>query len=660
MRRIVFTACLAILPTLALQELPAQSEVDQLQPTLRQEILPPAAALFQLKQYIVRNVPPPPSPTTASQWTAESKRLRETLLRDVVFHGWPGQWVSAAPRFEDIGIIASGPGYRMRKLRYEILPGFYSAAILYEPENLAGKVPAILNVNGHVGPIGKAVEYKQKRCINFARRGMLALNLEWLAFGELGSRENRHWFGAHLDLVGTHELGLFYLAMRKGLDYLWDHAYVDRARIGMTGLSGGGWQTIVLSSLDERVAAAVPVAGFASTRSRVEAREHGDLGDIEQCATDLFEKIDYPHLVAMRAPRPSLLAYNAEDDCCFRGPMARPHIYDAIRPVFALYGKEDALEWHENRDPGTHNYQLDNRLAAYRFFSRHFGLSLVDTEIPVDAEIKTLEELEVGLPEDNLTILGLARKIAASNSIAPIPSEAGAREEWAHAGRARLKDVVRLRPVEISSVWNVMNTKDKGVETLAYNFMMADGLSANGILLRSITSPPDAPATIVLHDRGKGESAAIVSERVNRGERVLALDLLFIGDSWKGLRPSSYAQILHGMGSRTLGMQVAQLHALTKWIQKAGGGAKVRLETSGMRSQVIALTAAALQPTLYSEVQVRDGIISLAFLLEKPVQFEEAPELFCLDLFKDFDLERISALAAPVHVTAYTGRAASQ
>ena len=177
-------------------------------------------------------------------------------MNDVVFHGWPKEWVDAAPKFEEFGSSA-GNGYQMRKLRYEIVPGFQSTAILYEPLNLHGKVPAILNVNGHVGAPGKSVEYKQKRCITFARNGILALNLEWLSFGELGAEFNQHWYGAHLDLVGANELGLFYLAMRQGLDYLYEHPNTDRARLGMTGLSGGGWQTIILSSLDERVKVAV-------------------------------------------------------------------------------------------------------------------------------------------------------------------------------------------------------------------------------------------------------------------------------------------------------------------------------------------------------------------------------------------------------------------
>ena len=164
----------------------------------------------------------------------------------------------------------------MRKLRYEIVPGMYGAAILYEPLKITGKVPAILNVNGHVGPPGKAIEYKQKRCINQALQGMLSLNLEWFSYGELDNKENAHWFGAHLDLAGANGVGLFYLAMRRGLDYLESHPNVDRTRLGVTGLSGGGWQTIFLSALDERVAVSVPVAGYSSVISRIERP-----GDVE-------------------------------------------------------------------------------------------------------------------------------------------------------------------------------------------------------------------------------------------------------------------------------------------------------------------------------------------------------------------------------------------
>jgi len=162
----------------------AQTEPDELKPILAQEIEPGSVVAFQLNQYLAARIPKLPSPASAEQWTSEAKRWREHILNDIAFHGWPREWVDAAPSFEDLGVVETGQGYRWHKLRYEIVPGFDSTAILYEPEHIMGKAPAILNVNGH-SQAGKALEYKQKRCINFAKRGIVALSLEWMGFGEL-------------------------------------------------------------------------------------------------------------------------------------------------------------------------------------------------------------------------------------------------------------------------------------------------------------------------------------------------------------------------------------------------------------------------------------------------------------------------------------------
>jgi dienelactone hydrolase len=559
--------------------------------------------------------------------------------------------VDAGPKFEEVGVIETGSGYRIRKLRYEIVPGFDSAALLYEPEHLSGKIPAILNVNGHVGPLGKAVEYKQKRCINYAKHGILALNLEWFSFGELDKKGNEHWFGAHLDLVGANELGLFILEMRKGLDYLYNHPNVDRNRIGVTGLSGGGWQAITLTALDERVKASNPVAGFSSLRARLEAKRYGDMGDLEQSATDSLVGSDFSHLVALVAPRAILLTYNAEDDCCFRAALVKPLVYDAIQPFFKLYGKEDVFDWHENRDPATHNYQLDNRLADYRFFSQQFGLPLIDSEDNVAQEIKSYDELVVGLPEDNLTILALAQKLGREIARPPVPSGPSAKATWSKAERAKLKEVVRYKPVDIEHLWSVATTKSKDLQTTSYLFQMSNGLSASGVWVRSILQSSDtAPVTIVLDDKGREAAAEVVSDRVNQGEQVLALDLMFTGSSWKDTRPFQFAQILDGLGDRPLGMEAAQLSRIARWARERAGLSSVRLEAGGLRTQVAALVAAALDPGLFSALMVRNGMHSLSYVLELPVRFEQAPELFCLDLYKDFDIDRLEALAAPANV----------
>lgn len=609
---------------------------------LGEEILSRRVAIQQVKEYILNRVAKPPAATEPGAWASEAARIRAHLLKDVVFRGWPREWVEARPRFEDAGILP-GQGYRIRKLRYEIVPGFWSTALLYEPEHFSGKAPGILNINGHGFQDGKAAAYKQKRCINFARHGIAALSLEWVGCGELYRKGNEHAFGAHLDLVGTHELGLFYLAMRKGLDYLDEHPNIDRARLGVTGLSGGGWQTIVLSALDERVRVAVPVAGFSSTATRVEVRRFGDLGDVEQSATDLLEGLDYPHLVALRAPRPTLLAYNAEDDCCFRAPMVKPLVFDAMRPFFRMYGAEDAFAWHENRDPGTHNYEYDNRMAAYRFFSRHFGVP-IEEELPLEEEVRSRDELTVGLPADNLTTLELARKLSGALQRGPV--SAGDQE------RKRLTQVIRYEPVRSQRVWSIANTKNTGVETLSYIFEMNNGLSATGVLLKTIPTREDAPATIVLNDDGKKAATQTVTERLNRGEQVLAADLAFTGECcWdaSGARVN-LVQVVHGTGARAIGLEAAQLLELARWMRARSGRKQIRLETSGIRTQSIGMIAAALEPGLFSVMNVRRGMRSFQYLLDAPVAFDTAPDLFCFDLYKYFDIDRLGNMALPTNV----------
>ena len=65
--------------------------------------------------------------------------------------------------------IAGGPGYRIKKLRFEAIPGLWIPALLYEPEQLKGRVPVVLNVNGHDSK-GKTAPYKQIRLARLMQR----------------------------------------------------------------------------------------------------------------------------------------------------------------------------------------------------------------------------------------------------------------------------------------------------------------------------------------------------------------------------------------------------------------------------------------------------------------------------------------------------------
>lgn len=635
----------------------AQSTHNYVRSPLEKQLLPHDVQIYQIRHYLLGRIAPPPDPKSAAAWSLQSKHLREQALNRL-FHGWPSEWISAPPRFEQTAVVETKSGYRLRKFRYEVLPGYYATAVLYEPTNLSGKAPAVLNVLGHDMTVGKSADYMQKICINFAKQQVVALSLEWIGTGELNKAGNEHWFNAHLNLVGLDGTGVFYLAMRKGLDFLATHPNVDANRIGVTGLSGGGWQTALLSGLDERVAVSVPVAGFSSLQQRVEEEENrASIGDIEQVPPDLYDGFDYSHLVALRAPKPTLLINNAEDDCCFRAALVKPVIYDQMQPIFKMYNQGDSLSWYVNTDPGTHNYQRDNRQQAYQFFSKHLRVPLQSKEIFSDGEIRTLDELAAGVPSDNLTLLSLAQKIEREIRRDPIPA-GSARDQWAASKRAKLESVLHFRPTGLARAWQLGSTQEAGISTLSYWFEMQNSLVFSGLWLKATDVPDGSPATLVLDDRGKGFTETEVAARVDRGEQVLAANLLFTDErSASPDKPSgspqslfNYIELLDTVGDRAVGLEAGRVIELAKWLQGRSGNRKIRVETRGIRSQAAALLAAALKPGLFSEIATRQGMTSFSYLLSKPVAFQDAADLFCLDLYKEFDINELEAMAQGVNI----------
>jgi len=637
----------------------AQATRSEIDPLLKQPLQSPILVAEQLRHFMLKRVPELPRPSSTEDWQKEAEGLRAHEL-SVIYHGWPQAWVDAKPKFEKVAEIAR-PGYRIVKLRYEIVPGFTSTALLYEPEHMHDKMPAILNVNGH-GAGGKAVEHKQKRCIQQARLGILALSLEWIGMGELSGPGNEHNQIGLLDLAGSNGVGLFYLAMRRGLDYLYDDPRVDRTRIGMTGLSGGGWQTMLLSTLDTRVGPAVPAAGFSSLTTAIEHPEYA--GDAEQNSPDMRAVADYAQLMALRAPRPTLLIYNAMDNCCFRAGVVKQGVYSDIQPFFALMGSPGNLEWYENENPGTHNYQVDSREVSYRFFTRAFHLPPGGKE-NVDSEVQSFADLVVGISPDNLTIVSLARQLGQSIHHDP-PQHADT--QWVEKERNQLRDVVRFAPVTVAHAWPVSETHEKGLESRGYRFEFSNGLSAPGVLIESALRPRSGGTTLLISDSGRASMTVEAGNDVGRGQRVLVLDPLLFGENIPGPDDdlSGYAQMLSTVGERPLGLQAAQVAAIARWLQadsvdgSATPGSRIlapssaiaplRVVTDGPRGETVALVSAAMVPELYSSIEVRHGIQTLGDLFMHPPGYHEAPELMCLDLYRDFDFNTLSLIAAPVNI----------
>jgi hypothetical protein len=238
----------------------------------------------------------------------------------------------------------------------------------------------------------------------------------------------------------------------------------------------------------------------------------------------------------------------------------------------------------------------------------------------------------------------------------PIPSEPAQRQEWSASGRSRLQGVVRYHPVTVKRLWPEFDTLHNQVESLSYRFEMSNELSATGVWLKEIPTPAPAPLTIVLNDKGAQAAGKEVwdrlpevADRIERGEQVLVLDLVFTGEA-APQDPTRYTNMINAVGERPLGLEAAQLIALARWAKEYWNAPRVRLESTGKRSQVVSLIASALMPDLFSALEIHAGMRSLRYLFDNPVTYGEAPDLFCLDLYRDFDLDQLAALSAPTKI----------
>lgn len=612
---------------------------------LKRPILDADLPWREVQEFTESRVPPMPEAKSVAEWKQHADRMRQDSLEKVILRGEATRWAERETKPEWLETIAGGPGYRIRTLRFEAVPGLWVPALLYEPEKLEGKVPVVLNVNGHDGN-GKSAPYKQIRCINQAKRGMLALNLEWVGMGQLRDEDLLHYRMNQLDLCGTSGLAPFYLSMKRGLDILLAHENADPERVAVAGLSGGGWQTIFISAFDTRVTLANPVAGYSSFRTR--ARYISDLGDSEQTPVDLAAVTDYAQMTAMLAPRGALLTFNQTDNCCFAAPHALPPLLHAARPVFELYGKQQNLRAHVNYVPGTHNFERDNREALYRMIADQFyaaDASFDATEIPSESEVKTAEQLNVPLPDDNANFNSLARSLSTElPRDAALPKEPQQVKAWQEQKREELAEIVRSHRLDVRTA------EPAGREELsdgaATFWKLSIGADWTVPAVELSRGEPKGTAILVA-DAGRGSVAAQAERLLAEGTRVLAVDPFYFGESKISQRDFLYALLVSAVGERPLGVQADQVAAIARWAAKEFANAPVQIVAVGPRSSLYSLVAAGLEEQGIAGLELHGSHGSLKEIIEQNQPVTAAPESFCLGLLERFDVLQLSALAAP-------------
>jgi len=629
----------------ALSSAARAADPSPLEAALSREIIGPRQSLLDVQDHIEGRIPRMPVVKTVADWEKHAQRIRRDVLDRVVFRGEAAAWREAKGQVKWFDAIEGGPGYRIRKLRYEAVPGLWIPALLYEPEKLSGKVPVMLAVNGHDGK-GKAADYKQIRCINLAKRGMLVLNVEWFGMGQLRKASYQHYRMNQLDLCGTSGVAPFFLAMTRGLDVLLGLPNADAERVAVSGLSGGGWQTIFVSSLDPRVTLSNPVAGYSGFRVKV--RDHyKDLGDSEQTPCDLATVADYTHLTALRAPRPTLLTYNSKDNCCFEAGYALPPLLDAAGPIFKLYGKEKALRSHINDDPGTHNYGKDNRQALYRTIGDFFyagDKTYHAGEIPSDKEVKTFEALEVDLPKDNANFNTLALELAKKLPHAPaLPADRPAAQQWQQTQREKLRSLVRARDFAVQAT-RIGSTEKDGLKSTFWKLRLGQKWTVPVVEL--VRGEPKTTA-ILLNDAGRRADAVNAERLLKAGHRVLAVDLFYFGEAKVMEKDFLFALLLAAVGDRPVGLQASELAAVAHWAQTEHKNGPVAVVAVGPRMSLVALVSAGLEDKAVGRLELHGALGSLKEVIERNRSVDQMPEMFCFGLLEALDVKQLAALVAP-------------
>jgi len=253
-------------------------------------------------------------------------------------------------------------GYTVENLAIETLPGLYVTGSLYKPLKSKGKVPVIISPDGHFGD-GRYRPDAQLRCATLARMGAMVYSYDLFAWGEslLQFKGEDHRRSLAMTVQALNGL--------RSLDYLLSLKDADKNRVAITGGSGGGSQTMLLTALDDRIKVSVPVVMLSTYHSGGCPCESGMPVHLCGGGTNNAE------IAAMAAPRP-LLAVTDGGDWTAQTPETA---YPFVQNIYGFYGKAD-LAKNVHLPKEGHDYGPSKRQAMYEFMAKNLGMNLAAAE----------------------------------------------------------------------------------------------------------------------------------------------------------------------------------------------------------------------------------------------------------------------------------------
>lgn len=311
---------------------------------------------------------------------------RKSELRACMFSALQLSPMPAAPASKPITTpVRKMDGYTVENIAFEVLPGVYTCGSLYRPAKIKGKVPVVLCPDGH----WEKHRYRadcQIRCATLARMGCLAISYDLFAWGEsmlqFKYEEHRRPLAMTVQTLGALRI----------LDYMLQLKEADTSRVAISGGSGGGNHTILITALDDRIKLSVPVVSVSSWHSGGCPCESGM--PVHFCGNGT----NNAEIAAMAAPRPQLVISDGNDWTVHVPEIEFPY----LKKMYGFYGKPELVENVHLPQEG-HDYGINKRIALYEFIAKHFHCDLTaikDQTGKIDESKATIE------PETALYVFG--------------------------------------------------------------------------------------------------------------------------------------------------------------------------------------------------------------------------------------------------------------
>jgi dienelactone hydrolase len=392
------------------------------------------------------------------------------------------------------GILERGD-YVVEKLHFQSLPGAHVAANLYRPARAAGRLPAVLYLCGHTK--GKVNPPYQANPRWFGQHGYVALVLDPVQLGECQGMHHGTYREGRFDWPsrGYTPAGLEVWNAMRAIDYLQGRDDVDGAKIGVTGLSGGGAISWFLGAADERVKAVAPVCQSGSIeRMAVDRATDGHC----DCAFWInYRRWCWADIGALIAPRAFLIASGSED--VLWRPAGYREVAHRIRHQYAALDAAPRFELVEDLAP--HGYTPTLRRAVFTFFNEHLKGDPAPVIDDVTEHVEPEESLLVfgGMRPPNDMMMRADERLVKASDVA-LPAGEGEWRSHQTAAIARLRATTfrnlpdRIAP-QVRETRHDGATQDDIYGTLVFD--TTDGLTLAMKTRRPAVSVSHAPPIVV-------------------------------------------------------------------------------------------------------------------------------------------------------------------